>query len=71
MNSCYQLIITVIISKKMSAFFLVQQRWNTKCPKLGKISLAETLSNVTNSSILENPQFGCCGYCDNFCDWWI
>ena len=57
-------------------FFLVQQRWNTKCPKLGKISLAETLSNVTNSSILENPQFGmvsgcCCGYCDNFCDWWI
>ena len=55
----------------MSAFFLVQQRWNTKCPKLGKISPAETLSNVTNSSILENPQFGCCGYCDNFCDWWI
>ena len=57
-------------------FFLVQQRWNTKCPKLGKISLADTLSNVTNSSILENPQFGrvsgcCCSYCDNFCDWWI
>ena len=31
---------------------------------------------VTNSSILENPQFdragGCCyGYCDNVCDWWI
>ena len=57
-------------------FFLVQERWNIKCPKLGKISLAETLSNVTNSSILENPQFGrvsgCCyGYCDNFCDWWI
>ena len=35
-------------------FFLVQERWITKCPK----SLAETLSNVTNSSILENPQFG-------------
>ena len=29
-----------------------------ECPKLGKISMAETLSNVTNSSILENPQFG-------------
>ena len=53
-------------------FFLVQERWITKCQK----SLAETLSNVTNSSILENPQFGrvsgCCyDYCDNFCDWWI
>ena len=35
-----------------------------------------SLSSVTNSSILENPQFGrvggCCyGYCDKFCDWWI
>ena len=35
-----------------------------------------SLSNVTNLSILENPQFGrvsgCCyGYCDKFCDWWI
>ena len=29
-----------------------------ECPKLGKISMAEALSNVTNSSILENPQFG-------------
>ena len=31
---------------------------------------------VTNSSILENPQFdragGCCyDYCDNVCAWWI
>ena len=26
--------------------------------KIWKISLAETLSRVTNSSILENPQFG-------------
>jgi len=48
----------------------------TECPKLGKITLAETLSNVENSSIWENPQFGrvsgCCyGYFDNFCDWWI
>ena len=39
-----------------------------------QISSAETLSNVTNSSILGNPQFvrvsGCCyGYCDNVCDW--
>ena len=43
---------------------------------LGKISLAESLSKVTNSSIVENPQFrkvsGCCyGYCDKLCDWWI
>ena len=36
----------------------VKKHLNTKCPKLGKISLAETLSRVTNSSILENPQFG-------------
>ena len=36
----------------------VKEHLNTKCPKLGKISLAETLSRVTNSSILENPQFG-------------
>ena len=55
--------------------FFVERAFNTKCPKLGKlISPAETLSNVTNSSILENPQFGmeggyCYGYCDNFCDW--
>ena len=38
---------------------LVKDHLNTKCPeKLGKISLAETLSSVTNSSILENSQFG-------------
>ena len=38
---------------------LVKEHLNTKCPeKLGKISLAETLSSVTNSSILENSQFG-------------
>ena len=37
--------------------FVVKEHLNTKCPKLGKISLAEILSNVTNSSILENPQF--------------
>ena len=35
-----------------------------------------SLPNVTNSSILENPQFGrvggwCYSYCDKFCDWWI
>ena len=41
-----------------------------------QISLEESLSKVTNSSILENPQFGresgCCyGYCDKLCDWWI
>ena len=38
--------------------FLVKEHLNTKCPKLLKISLAETPSNDTNSSILENPQFG-------------
>ena len=37
---------------------LVKEHLNTKCPKLGKISLAETLSRVTNSSILEIPEFG-------------
>ena len=38
---------------------LVKEHLNTKCPeKLGKISLAETLSSVTNSSILENCHFG-------------
>ena len=38
--------------------FLVKEHLNTKCPKREKISLAETLSSVTNSSVLENPQFG-------------
>ena len=38
--------------------FLVKEHLNTRCPKLGKISLGETPSNVKNSSILENPQFG-------------
>ena len=38
--------------------FLVKEHLNTKCPKLGKISLPETLSSVTNSSILENSQCG-------------
>ena len=38
--------------------------------------LAESLSGVTNSSILENPQVGrvsgCWyGYSDKLCDWWI
>ena len=52
---------------------MVKEHLNTKCPKLGKISLAKTLSKC---SILENPQFGrvsgcCSGYCDNFCDWWV
>ena len=36
----------------------VKEHLNTKCPKLGKISLAETLSSAINSSIVENPQFG-------------
>ena len=38
--------------------FLVKEHLNTKCPKLGKILLVETVPSVTNSSILENPQFG-------------
>ena len=37
---------------------LVKEQLNAECPKLGKISLAETLSRVSNPSILENPQFG-------------
>ena len=36
----------------------MKEHLNTKCSKLGKISLPETLSSVTNSSILENLQFG-------------
>ena len=40
------------------------------------ITFTISLSNVTNSFILESPQFGrvsgCCyGYCGEFCDWWI
>ena len=36
--------------------FFGERAFNTKCPKLGKlISPVETLSNVTNLSILENP----------------
>ena len=37
---------------------LVRKHLNTKYPKLGKLSLVDILSSVTNSSILENPQFG-------------
>ena len=38
--------------------------------------LAESLSRVTNSSVLENPQVGRVsgywnGYSDKLCDWWI
>ena len=60
--------------KKMHSFFC-ERAFNTNYPKLEKISLAETLSNVINSTILENPQFGkvrgrCYGYFDKFCDWW-
>ena len=58
----------------MHSFFW-ERAFNTNYPKLEKISLAETLSNVINSTILENPQFGrvrgrCYGYFDKFCDWW-
>ena len=62
----------VTISEKMYASFFGGRAFEyTKCSQLGKITLAEILSSVTNSSILENPQFGrlrACyyGYCDNF-----
>ena len=51
--------------------FLVKEHLNTKCPKLGKTSLADRDTAVRNSSILENSRFGkvsgrCYGYCDNF-----
>ena len=43
----------------MHSFLCVCERaFKTNYPKLEKISLAETLSNVINSTILENPQFG-------------
>ena len=67
-----QLVVTVTMSEKINGFFLVKAHFNTKCPKLGKISLQETLSRVTNSSILENAQvsrvtgYSAYGYCDNF-----
>ena len=62
--------------RKQMNFFGDQRAFNTNYPKLGNITLAETRSNVTHTSILENRQFGrvsgCCyGYCDKFCDWWI
>ena len=44
--------------RENKCILLVKEHLNTESPKLGKISLAETLSRVTNSSILENPQFG-------------
>ena len=55
----------------MNAFFFGATAMEYQMSKIRENIMAETLSNVTNSSILENPQFGCCGYCDNFCDWWI
>lgn len=65
------------MSENSNAFLNCERAFNTNYLKLGKIlTLAETPPNVTNFSILENPQFdrlsGCCyGYCDKFCDWWI
>ena len=46
--------------------FFCKRAFNTKYQK----------EYITNSSILENLQFGrvsvCCyGYCDKLCDWWI
>ena len=55
---------------------LVKEHLNTKCPKkIGKISLAETLTSVNKfvhfgKFPVWESKCGCCyGYCDNFCDW--
>ena len=54
-----------------TVLMIVEAAFSETTPYLSqKISLAETLSSVTNSSILKNPQFGrdsgyCHGYCDN------
>ena len=76
-KSCYKLITTITISekKKTNAFFFCERAFKTNYPKLEKISQAETLSNVMNSTILKNPQIGrvtgrCYGYFDKFWDWW-
>ena len=66
---------TIDISEGKKCILFCERAFKTNYPKLEKISLAQTLSNVTNSSTLENPQFGgvrgrCYGYFDNFCDWW-
>ena len=64
--------------RENKGILICERAFNANYPKLWKISLAKTLLNVsvTNSSILENPQFGrvsgCSyGYFDKFCDWWI
>ena len=43
--------------KQMHSCFC-ERAFNTNYPNFEKISLAETLSNVTNAPNLENPQFG-------------
>ena len=65
----------IIIRDKLS-LLSTKSHGNKSKLRVGKISLEESLSKVTNSSIMENPQFGrvsgCCyGYCDKLCDWWI
>ena len=62
------------VSRDKLGLLSSKSRGNKSKIKLGKISLAESLSKVTNSSILENPQFsrvtGCCyGYCDKL--WFV
>jgi len=49
-----QLIITITISEKKCILFC-ERAFYTNYLKSGKILLAETLSYVTNSSVLENP----------------
>ena len=45
--------------RENKGILICERAFNANYPKLGKISLAKTLLNVsvTNSSILENPRF--------------
>ena len=70
------IIITVTISKKKCILLWWKSIWIPNVQNQGKYHWRRHCLNVTNSSILENPQFGrvsgyCSGYCDNFCDWWV
>ena len=53
-NQGITLIITITISEKKCILFCERAVY-TNYIKSGKILLAETLSYVTNSSVLENP----------------
>ena len=62
-NSCYQLIVTITISEKKN---------------LGQTSPVGTVSKAKNLEISQvfflfflKVSVCCCGYRDQFCDWWI